>query len=187
MSLRCPIWGTPAHISHIHNRDAFRVRSPRAGGDYGITGTAAAMIKNGYLDEPSMKAKVTTALVDRRRDGEDVPFVDSGFLDRYRRAKRLTHAERAERLLRYLADRENASAGDPVGWGATDPAALAHSGIPERHSNRSTPRIPGEQRLGEGPAHSRRDTVHRYGRRTQSPGGSGQQPRYKAGIRRNVV
>ncbi|MDE2865873.1 MAG: cadherin repeat domain-containing protein [Gemmatimonadota bacterium] len=30
-------------------------------------------------------------------------------------------------MLKYLADRENASAGDPVGWSATDPDSLAHS------------------------------------------------------------
>ena len=84
------------------------------------------MIRNGYLDDPS-KAKVTTALVDRRRGGEDAPIVDSGFLDRYRKATELTHAERAERLLRYLADRESASPGDPVGLGKADPGALAIS------------------------------------------------------------
>ena len=126
MSLKCPIWGTPAEISRIPNRAAYQVRSRRAGGDYGITEVAAVMIDNGYLDEP-MKAKITTALVDRRRGGEDVPVVDSGFLDRYRRARKLNHADRAMRLLQYLADRENASAGDPVDRGATDPALLAHS------------------------------------------------------------
>ena len=126
MSQRCLIWGTPAEIGHVHTRDAFWVRSPRTGGDYRITGTASAMIRNGYLDDPS-KAKVTTALVDRRRGGEDAPIVDSGFLDRYRKATELTHAERAERLLRYLADRESASPGDPVGLGKADPGALALS------------------------------------------------------------
>lgn len=120
------IWGTPAVINRVRDRDAYWVRSPRAGGDYRITGTASAMIRNGYLDDRS-KAKVTTALVDRRRDGEEAPYVDSGFLDRHGKAAELAHAERSARLLRYFADTESTSPGDPVGLDVMDPDALAHS------------------------------------------------------------
>ena len=126
MSQRCLIWGTPAEVSQAGMRDAFRVRSSRAGGDYEITGTAAALIEAGALDEPA-KAKLTTALINRRRDGEDAPVVDSNLVEESKKAAPLTHEARARRLLRYIVDREGASPGQSVSLGTEDPGALAYS------------------------------------------------------------
>ena len=126
MSQKCPIWGTPAEVRSLGNRHAFWVKSPRTGGDYEITGTAVAIVKTSVLDEPA-KAKLTTALIDRRRDGHEVPCVDSNLLEESKKASALTHAIRARRLLRYIADRESSSPGQPVSLGTEDPGALAHS------------------------------------------------------------
>ena len=85
------------------------------------------MIKNGYLDEVG-KAKLTTVLIDHRRDSEDAPMVDSTLLEETNVAPVLPHAKRAERLLKYIATRESSSLGHPVRLGyPIVPEALAHS------------------------------------------------------------
>ena len=125
MSQKCPIWGTPAEVRMTGNHACW-VRSPRTGGDYKITRTAIAIVKTGTLDEPT-KAKLTTALIDRRRDGDEVPWVDSDLLEESKNASALTHAVRARRLLRYIADRESSSPGQPLALRIEDPGAFAHS------------------------------------------------------------
>ena len=123
MSQKCLIWGTSAEVSRAGDHHAFRVTSHRAGGHYRITGSAVAFMDG--LDEPA-KAKLTTTLINRRRD-EDVPNVNNCLLEESKKAPALTHEARAMRLLRYIADRESASPGQPVSLGIEDPAALAHS------------------------------------------------------------
>ena len=127
MSERCPIWGTPAEVWPVHgDHDAFRVRSPRAGGDYRITGTATAIINVGDVAAET-KAKLTTALINRRRDGDEAPLVDSNLLGESETAAPLSHETRAMRLLAHIADRESAETGPPVSLGREDLGALAHS------------------------------------------------------------
>ena len=126
MSQKCPIWGTPAEVRQAGMRDVFWVRSSRVCGDYEITGTAAALMEASALDEPA-KAKLTTALINRRREGDAAPCVDSNLLEESKKAPALSHEARARRLLRYIADRESASPGQSVSLGTEDPGALAHS------------------------------------------------------------
>ena len=126
MSQKCLIWGTPAEAWQVPDHDAFRVRSPRAGGDYRITGMDAGIISKGGVDAAT-KAKLTTALINRRRDGDDAPYVDSNLLEESEKASALSHEARARRLLRYIADRDSTSPGQPVSLGTEDPGALAHS------------------------------------------------------------
>ena len=123
---KCAIWGTPAEVQHVPNHDARRVRSRRAGGYYEIDWIDAAEISDGALDEPA-KAKLTTALINRRRDGDDAPIVDSNLVEESKRAPALTRGARAKRLLRYIADRELDSPGQPVSLATEDPGALAYS------------------------------------------------------------
>lgn len=127
MSQKCLIWGTPAEVGRLGNRDAYWVESPRAGGRYDITGTAAVIIRNGYLDDAS-KARLTTVLIDHWRDREDAPMVDSTLVEKVKEARALPPATRAERLLRYIFAKESSSPGDPVRLGyPTVPEAFAHS------------------------------------------------------------
>ena len=130
MGQKCLIWGTPADVARIDDRDTYSVESPRAGGLYKITGTAAAMIQNGYLDKAA-KARLrwrTTELIDRRHERGDAPMADSTLLEETKKAPVLSHAKRAERLLQYIAARESSSAGHPVTLGhPIVPEALAHS------------------------------------------------------------
>lgn len=126
MSQKCLIWGTTATVRQVGMRDAFWVRSSRAGGDYRITGTAAALIEAESLD-PAAKARLTTALIDRRRDGDEAPHVDSKLLEESRNASALAHGARARKLLRHIADRESLSPGQSVSLGTEDSSALAYS------------------------------------------------------------
>ena len=124
---KCPIWGTPAEVTRAADPPAFRVRSPRAGGDYEITDGAKAEIEEGALDERA-KAKLTTMLIDRRHDGEDRPIVESKTLVELESVPILSQHERAECLLKYIADRVASSSERSVKIGdPTVPDALAHS------------------------------------------------------------
>ena len=113
MSPRCAICGTPAEVWQVPNRDAFRVRSSRASGDYDITGIAAATINNGVLDEPA-KAKLTTMLIEKRLEGIDCPSVDSTMLEEIGNAPILTDTDRAEGLLGYIVQQEVSTPGRAV-------------------------------------------------------------------------
>ena len=94
--------------------------------DYRITGMDAGIISKGGVDAAT-KAKLTTALINRRRDGDDAPYVDSNLLEESEKASALSHEARARRLLRHIVDREGASPGQSVSLGTEDPGALAYS------------------------------------------------------------
>lgn len=123
---KCPIWGTPAALQQMGDRNAVRVRSPRAGGDYRITGPAVKTINAGALDERA-RARLTTALIDRRRDGDDAPLVDSNLLEESEKASALSHEARATRLLRHIDDRVSAAPRRSLSLETEDPGTLAHS------------------------------------------------------------
>ena len=92
-----------------------------------ITGIAAAAVENGCLDEGG-KARLTTILIDRRREHEDAPTVDSTLLEEAKKSSVLQHSDRAQRLLQHIAAREQAWPGDPVTLGRPIvPEALAYS------------------------------------------------------------
>ena len=126
MGQKCLIWGTPAEVGYLGS-DRYWVRSPRACGRYEVTGSAAAMITNGYLDDAG-KAKLTTVLIDHARHHDDVPLVRPKLLEQVKEAPFLAPATRADRLLKYIATRESSSPGHPVRLGyPIVPGALAHS------------------------------------------------------------
>ena len=66
----CYIWDTLATMPRDSDGDSFYFNSPRAGGRYKITGTAASMLDS--LDVRD-KALLTTWLCDQRRGGHRVP------------------------------------------------------------------------------------------------------------------
>ena len=99
----CPIWGTPAIEYSTHGRDGRESDSPRAGGRYFISRTAEATLKS---RDSSMKARLTTWLIDQRRLGVDRPEVDSHTIKDAEASRLLPIGERAHRFLRYLADCE---------------------------------------------------------------------------------
>ncbi len=97
----CPIWGTVAYETHTE-RCGRRIDSPRAGGEYFITGSAESMISNLNNLE---KAKLTSWLVEQRRFGAHLPEIDAKIVDSVATRHRLTVSKRADNLLRYFGDR----------------------------------------------------------------------------------
>ena len=74
---RCPIWQTPCGIST--SPDGFNVRSLRAGGDYIISGSALAMLQNGYELENPQKVKLSRWIYEHNLLRE-IPDIGSGIL-----------------------------------------------------------------------------------------------------------
>lgn len=97
---KCLIWGTAVEIADPDGRDGTHViSSPRAGGEYFISRTAAAMLKS--WDEPK-KAQLTSWLVEQRRLGVSCPDISSATLDDVTKRRPLSVHDRADTLLRYL-------------------------------------------------------------------------------------
>jgi hypothetical protein len=94
----CPIWGTPAQ-SLPPTRDGHDIESPRAGGRYFISGTAAAMLKS--WGEPK-RILLTSWLVEQRRLGVPCPEISSVTLDEAKQRRPLSVHDRADNLLRHL-------------------------------------------------------------------------------------
>ena len=99
---RCAIWNTVATDASEPGRDGFSVDSPRAGGRYFISRTAAAMVAS--RDE-RVKARLTTWLVDQRRLGSRSPEVMSTSIEDAARYRDLTVRHRVDRLLGLVAER----------------------------------------------------------------------------------
>jgi nucleoside 2-deoxyribosyltransferase len=95
----CPIWQTPA-TDHPTTRDGLHVNSPRAGGEYFVSGTATAMLAS--RSEPE-KVKLTSWLIEQRRLGVTCPEVSSDTLGEVMQRRSPSVHERADALLRYLA------------------------------------------------------------------------------------
>ena len=98
----CPIWGTPATEKQT-DRDGRIISSPRTGGMYFISGTAETILKH---RDASLKARLTTWLIDQRRLGVDCSEVDTETIKDSEARRPLPIRERADRFLRFLADRE---------------------------------------------------------------------------------
>jgi len=98
----CPIWGTKATPIDVGGRDGIAVDSPRAGGEFFISGTANAMLAN--LDDKG-KVLLTSWLVRQHRLGVIRPEISSQTLEDLEGWSFPAVHERADDLLHYLASR----------------------------------------------------------------------------------
>jgi hypothetical protein len=98
----CPIWGTPALILATVG-DGAKLRSLRTGGDYQISGTAAATVQHKSAAE---KTRITTWIVDQRRAGEIAPFVTDDVVQKAAARKPLRISEKKRRFFLLLISRE---------------------------------------------------------------------------------
>lgn len=80
--------------------------SPRAGGGYSITFQARMRLTDGAMDD-SVRARLTTWLIDQRLQGERLPRVTTDSIRRAIVQTPLPVHVRADRLLRYLAFQSN--------------------------------------------------------------------------------
>ena len=108
----CQIWpGCEASGYEIPQNDTYRVDSPRAGGKYIISLEAKHRIieevkleiRNDDLEDLA-RARLTTMLVDQRRMGIEWPEVTLSLVEEAKNAPPLPIYERADRLLRFIAD-----------------------------------------------------------------------------------
>ena len=97
----CKIW--PDYAANIITSSTAEVwiDSSRAGGRYSIT---LQVPKNINRLKDTAKARLTTILIDQRRQGNMTPEVTQSLLDMALNKRPLEVPDRAERLLRYLAD-----------------------------------------------------------------------------------
>lgn len=98
----CPIWGTTATPLDGNGLDGVAVDSPRAGGEFFLTGTANAMLTD--LDD-KRKALLSSWLVRQRRLGVIRPEISSQTLEDLNSWSFPAVHERANVLLRYLVSR----------------------------------------------------------------------------------
>src|SRR5262245_20664446 len=91
----CPIWGTAATISNRDGRLGTNVDSARAGGEYFISSTASAMLKD--WDE-YQKNLLTSWLIEQRRRGTRCPEISGWVLDKVARGRPPSVHERADNL-----------------------------------------------------------------------------------------
>ncbi len=119
----CPIWGAP-YEANVRN-DGFRkfVESSRAGGAYIITREAELAVSE--FDD-SQKSILTSWLIDQRLRGTERPSITIEDVKHIERKHPMPPYERAERLLRLIAEKSRI-AGFYVGVPYDDPAALAQS------------------------------------------------------------
>ena len=94
----CPIWNTPAFIEPPTGLGE-TVDSPRAGGRYFIADRAIAILQS--RDE-SLKAQLTSWLIEQRRLGADCPRISSIDVDEIEQRRSLSVHQRADNLLRYI-------------------------------------------------------------------------------------
>ena len=95
----------------VDGRNGYFVEhSLRAGGSYLLEREAKYVLDR--LDAYT-KAKITTWLVDQRRLGVDLPRITTSVIEQARVSRDLTADERAERLLRFLAQ-QTPTLGSPV-------------------------------------------------------------------------
>ena len=86
--------------------DAYDYDSPRAGGLYSITDEAFQELqrKGGNSEGQRIRARLTSMLVEMRRDGEKCPIVTSESIEEAVTRRDLHPHQRADPLLRYLCD-----------------------------------------------------------------------------------
>ena len=113
-----PTRGSSDMIYEVHH-------SPRAGGNYSITLDAQYKLPEGWLDD-SEKARLTTWLIDQRNMGVRYPLVTEDFFEEIRRMPPLPIHERANRLLRFIAE-QTKTIGKTYITSNENPAAYAWS------------------------------------------------------------
>jgi hypothetical protein len=94
----CPIWKTPAAVEHLSQIDSSSIESPRAGGKYVITGTAA--VSRSSLRE-DQKVRLTSWLISQRMMGDAAPLITSDHPE-IATIRRPSVPQRAENLLKYI-------------------------------------------------------------------------------------
>ena len=110
---KCPIWSTDATCEDKKGHYTHVVFSSRAGGEYIINDSGIQTVKD--LDS-RQKARLTTWLIDQRKQGEECPRLDDDTIQTFKDTERkrdLPVHDRADRLLKYIGQ-QVPQIGEPV-------------------------------------------------------------------------
>jgi len=108
---RCPIWGTECEDFTKPGWDGRDVRSPRAGGDYMITGNACTRVGNlGDLE----KAKLSRWIYEQNQWRDTPPTIDSEIVRGIPLRRTPTVMERIDCLLQFVELETKGAIGMPV-------------------------------------------------------------------------
>lgn len=109
---KCPIWGVEfgARVATPNECGSIDVFSPRTGGNFSTNSSTLSRFSE---ISNRQKAKLTTWLINRRRQGEEWPHVSNDVIDSIIRASALPVYVRADRLLKYLSE-ETIEFGSPL-------------------------------------------------------------------------
>lgn len=101
----CPIWGPGEGRPDHQGYPMYIEEAHRAGGQYMVDIYALMELQDDskVRDDPQVKARLTTILVNEREQGVKVPMVTTERIEEAKKTDPLSPPERAERLLRYLA------------------------------------------------------------------------------------
>ena len=99
----CPIWTTPADLTQ--DGLMLLVNSTRAGGTYKLMPDIAFALRETTHIDYFVRSRLTTMLVDLHNRGIQTPEVNADMLEDAKRRRPLPVYERANRLLRHMADR----------------------------------------------------------------------------------
>ena len=126
MDQHCAIWGSeyPAEVEARTDDTIEVIGSERVTVSYLLTRDVADM-KIGRLS-PREKARLTTWLINHTLPGEKPPLVNTEVIDRLKSGQPLSEGERADRLLKYVAD-ETPTVGTPFSFNTIAPGTLAWS------------------------------------------------------------
>ena len=103
---KCPIWGVDCTMHSFWDPNIYRVENSfRAGGDYEISLSAFYIITEDLND--SEKARLTSFLVEQRRQGTKVPLITDEEIQRAQERNPLPIPERAEQLLRLFVNQSS--------------------------------------------------------------------------------
>ena len=110
---KCAIWPDfDATCTPIDDSGSYCIESKRAGGKYEISSEVAKSIEG--LEDPE-KVRLTTWLVDQRSQGVSQPKVTEEIIDYVKTKRLLSVPERADRLLRFIAEKTE-KIGNPVSF-----------------------------------------------------------------------
>ena len=99
----CPVWIGYPGVGYWVQDDLYVEHSPRAGGKYRIPRVMKWRLEDLGLED-SHKARLTTRLIDQRRMGIDWPWVSASLVEEAKNAPLLPVQDRADRLIRFIAD-----------------------------------------------------------------------------------
>ena len=99
----CPIWEGFPTTHDLNDDGSLDIDSARTGGAYRITQMATELLEKEGAGDASIRNRLTTWLIDQRSDGVSRPEVTLEVIQYVGDRRGLRIAERAGRLLRYLA------------------------------------------------------------------------------------